>query len=77
MMALVVFAIALVAVYAAKAAAVVLKHDDLAANCTSFSWMRPELPEEGQPAPWVAAEQREADSRVAVAGIRRAGRVGA
>ena len=79
MVQLVVFVLALVAVYAIKAVAVARTHDELAQNSASFSWMSARPEDEATAASWATAEEAESavQRRVAMGSTGALRRVGA
>ncbi|HAM15054.1 MAG TPA: hypothetical protein DCP91_04190 [Eggerthellaceae bacterium] len=77
MLEIAVFVIALVAVYAVKAALVVRKHGDLAEKNASFSWMSLTAQDEAEAREAIAADNARESGFVAVGAPRRLHRIGA
>ena len=58
MIQIVLFVLAIALVYATKAAAILLKHDEIAAQSASFSWMGMRQQDEQTAASWAIEEGR-------------------
>ena len=71
------FICAIVLVYAVKAAAVVLRHDQLAGQCATFSWMAPREQDVLTAEEWAVEEERAPEPRVSLGTLRHAGRASA
>ena len=75
---LAVFLVALVVVYAVKAAAVLRAHDELVKQSVSFSWMSARSEDAARAENWAAEEEAAAEARArsaqgSFAGVHRVG----
>lgn len=71
------FVAVIAAVYAAKAASIALKHDELVANCASFSWASAREEDLALAESWSVEEETAPEARTALGTLRPAHGIGA